>query len=113
MDIPCHIYHILPKKDWQAARKMGSYSPPGYQVEGFIHFSFMDQVADTAGRYYRETPDLLVLKVDTTKVKPEVRVEQAPNGGWFPHLYGILNIDAVSDVLPLTWDSKGDFDFGG
>ncbi|MBA4420776.1 MAG: DUF952 domain-containing protein [Anaerolinea sp.] len=113
MDVPRYIYHILPEKEWKAARKMGSYSPPGYQVEGFIHFSFMEQVADTAGRYYREIPDLLVLKVDTSKVKPVIRVEQAPNGGWFPHLYGILNINAVTDVLPLKSDSNGDFKFGG
>jgi len=105
------IYHITTKPAWESAKRIGKYTPEGFAQEGFIHFSFADQVAGTAARYYADVPDLIVLVVDQEKLKAEVRVEQAPNGSSYPHLYGELNLDAVIDVVPLPGSSNGVFQF--
>jgi uncharacterized protein (DUF952 family) len=97
-----YIYHITTRAEWAEAQLKGFYCPPGYATDGFIHFSLLDQVVGTAGRYYKGVPDLIVLKVNTYKVKAEIHSEQAPNGGWYPHLYGILNLDAVENTIPLS-----------
>lgn len=107
------IYHITTRNEWTEALKNGSYIPKGYASEGFIHFSFLDQVTATAGRYYAGVQDLIVLKVNTGKLNSEIRTEQAPNGGWYPHLYGTLNLDAVEKVLTLQADKEGNFRIEG
>jgi len=105
------IYHITTKPAWESIKIVGKYTPEGFAKEGFIHFSFADQVAGTAARYYEDVPDLIVLVVDQEKLRAEVRVEQAPNGSSYPHLYGELNLDAVIDVVPLPGSSNGIFIF--
>lgn len=108
-----YIYHITTKSDWSDAQKTGSYTPKGYASEGFIHFSKQEQVAATAARYYSNIPELIVLKVEMGKLKAEIKTEQAPNGDWYPHLYGILNLDAVENVISLQAEPDGTYRFEG
>lgn len=94
---------------WQEAICLGSYVPDGYASEGFIHFSQLDQVPGTASRYFWGVKDLVLLKVQQAKLDPEVRIEQAANGGWYPHLYGPLNTEAVETVYPMIEEEPGIF----
>lgn len=105
------IYHITTNADWMLAQKAGVYSPDSLMNEGFIHFSFADQVAATADRYYINVPDLIILAVAQERLNAEVRVETAPHGGSYPHLYGALNLDAVIDVKLLQKIIDGKFIF--
>jgi uncharacterized protein (DUF952 family) len=81
--------------------------------EGFIHASGPDQVNGVANRYYRDVRDeLLVLIIDTERVRAEVRHEDVPGaGGRFPHIYGPLNADAVLAARPLSAGPDGTFAF--
>ncbi len=105
------IYHIINSKEWQTAKELGSYSPQSLATEGFIHCSLADQVAATATRYYLDAPDLIVLKINTQKLKSKIRPEQAPNGSWYPHIYGELNINAVEAEIPLGFAPDGSYQF--
>ncbi len=89
------IVHIASPAAWEAARPTGLYKVDSLVTEGFMHFSRWDQLADTAERHYAGVPDLVVLVVDPTDLP--VRLE---NG--FPHLYGELPVEAVTEVLPLA-----------
>jgi uncharacterized protein (DUF952 family) len=106
-----YIYHIINSKEWQTAKELGSYSPQSFASEGFIHCSLVDQVAATATRYYLGVPDLIVLKINIQKLKSEIRTEQAPNGSWYPHIYGELNINAVEAEIPLGFAPDGSYQF--
>jgi uncharacterized protein (DUF952 family) len=106
-----YIYHIITMSEWKAAKVIGAYKPHSFDVEGFIHCSLADQVAATATRYYLGVPDLIVLKINTQKLKPEIRTEQAPNGSWYPHIYGELNINAVDAEIPLGFAPDGSYKF--
>jgi uncharacterized protein (DUF952 family) len=106
-----YIYHIITKTEWQGAKVNGVYKPQSFDVEGFIHCSLADQVAATATRYYLGVPDLIVLKINIQKLKSEIRTEQAPNGSWYPHIYGELNMNAVEAEIPLGLAPDGSFLF--
>src|SRR5215472_4892927 len=110
------IYHIATAADWEQARRDGEYttSTRGRTLaeQGFIHGSTAEQVAPVANMIYKGVPDLLVLVIDTDRVRPEIRYEQVP--GWesvFPHIYGPLNADAVVRARPLEPGSDGLFSF--
>ncbi len=57
---------------------------------------------------YRGVPDLVLLVVDPSQLKAELRYEQPePEAPLFPHLYGPLNVDAVVDVLEFEERESG------
>jgi len=96
------VVHLCQDGDWQAAQKRGEYRAASLETEGFIHFSRPDQVLRVAQAFYRDVPDLILLKVDPTKLQAELRYEPAvhdsDSGEYFPHLYGGLNLDAVVET---------------
>lgn len=106
------IYHITPHTDWQKALDFGSYRAPSLVSEGFIHCSQRDQVVETANRLFRDREDLVLLVIDTAKLAAPLKNEAASDTPLvFPHIYGPLNLDAVSAVLPFPPLADGTFDF--
>ena len=80
----------MSRSEWAVARTAGTYEAESLAAEGFIHFSRWSQLAATAGRYYADVPDLVVLVVDAAALE-DLRVELSPSTGeTFPHLYGCL-----------------------
>ena len=93
----------------------GTYAPTSLRDEGFIHCSTIAQVIDTANRFYRGSDDLVLLHIDESRLKAELKYE-APtmdhgesSGALFPHLYGELNVDAVVRVIELRCEVDGSF----
>jgi uncharacterized protein (DUF952 family) len=106
------IHHITSKKDWEAAQKSGSYRGDTLDSQGFIHCSSDRQVAGVANRIFRDRKDLVVLGIDTERVKPEIKWENLEGGSdLFPHIYGALNLDAVVEVRAFTAGEDGVFRF--
>ena len=88
---------------------------PSLETEGFIHCSTSDQLAAVANRKFREKEDLLVLTIDSSRVRPEIRYENLEGGEeQFPHIYGPLNVDAVVSkrALRVTDDGRLLFEEG-
>lgn len=84
------LFHLVDPIEWASGR----YQPD--LRDGFVHYSFAEQVAATADRHYAEAADLIALEVDPTKLACEIRIE---NG--FPHGYGSLPAAAVVATHPL------------
>jgi len=113
------ILHITSRKEWLVAQTKGEYRAPSLETEGFIHCSTENQVIPVANAFYRGQNDLVVLVIDETRLKPQVKWE-APSGppaegispsDQFPHVYGPINVDAVVSVLDLEPDTEGIFNF--
>jgi uncharacterized protein (DUF952 family) len=109
------ICHIVKRNEWMLAVARGTYAPTSLRDEGFIHCSTLAQVIDTANRFYREQDDLILLCIDESRLKAELKYE-APAmmhgesaGELFPHLYGELNADAVVRVVELPCEVDGSF----
>jgi len=107
------IYHIVTLDELKSHTNDGYYRPSSFEKDHFIHC--------TAGKstslvvlddYFLEIPGgntILILEIDPTKLKSEIKYEApAPiqgsgtshliDGILFPHVYGGLNIDAVVGV---------------
>jgi len=111
------ILHITSRKEWLVAQTRGEYRAPSLETEGFIHCSTEQQVIPVANAFYRGQNALVVLIIDETRLKSEVRWE-TPAGPSaegispsdpFPHVYGPINLDAVVSVLDLEPDTEGIF----
>jgi uncharacterized protein (DUF952 family) len=107
------IYHITLGPDWHQAQKQGEYRADSLAAQGFIHCSTAKQVIPVANTFYQGQAGLLLLCIDTDKIKAEVRYEP-PDGpqvadSLFPHIYGPLNPDAVIKVVSFEPGPDGYF----
>ena len=105
------IYHMVPVSHWEAARRGPTLEPESLASEGFIHCTVGEHnLLEVADAHYRRQPgDWLVLVLDPAKIRAEVRWEVQPNALAYPHIYGPLNLDAVTEVRPFPRDREGRF----
>jgi uncharacterized protein (DUF952 family) len=106
------ILHITTRADWERALSAGAYTAPSLAAEGFIHCSEPRQIARVANANFRGRRDLILLEIDPARVGHEIRHENTEGGSeLFPHIYGPLNLDAVTRVLPFEPDADGSFTY--
>ena len=102
------IVHIATRSAWEAARSSGRYEPPSFSVDGFIHFSEIDQVVAVANAAFPGARDLVLLCVAVDRLEAPLKYESSDaDGESFPHLYGALHLDAVVSVVPFIEDDHG------
>jgi uncharacterized protein (DUF952 family) len=96
------IYHIAYKREWDLALTMGYYETSSLIDEGFIHASEGSQVAATLERYYADKTGLVKLVIDPSLLRSQLIHEWSPsNKETFPHIYGPINIEAVTAVIEI------------
>ncbi len=103
------ILHITQRHEWEQAKNLGTYRSNTLDSEGFIHCSTPIQLLGSANRFFKNQTDLVILKIDVDRVTPEIRYEGIDANNLFPHIYGELNIDAVSDSIDLESHPDGSF----
>ena len=95
------IYKLCSKAEWDAALAAGSYAGSAADArDGFVHFSTAAQLEATATKYFAGRTDLVLVEVDATRLGPALRFEPSRGGDLFPHLYGVLALDAVISSRP-------------
>jgi uncharacterized protein (DUF952 family) len=105
------IYKICPASAWREAERQGVYrGSADDQRDGFIHFSAASQVAVTARKHFAGQTGLFLIAVDADALGERLRWEPSRQNELFPHLYGELDLGAVTDVLLLPTRSDGSHD---
>jgi uncharacterized protein (DUF952 family) len=105
------IYKITPASAWREAERQGVYRGSADDLrDGFIHFSTAAQVAETARKHYRGQTSLFLVAVDAAALGDALRWEPSRNDELFPHLYGELDLGAVTNVLSMRTRSDGTHD---
>jgi len=88
-----------------------------FEQVGFVHASWLHQVAATYQRFYADVADVVLLALDPRAIATAgvpIRQEPAPDTGHpdtgelFPHLYGPLPMGAVVLADPYPGDASGD-----
>lgn len=103
------LFHIVPRREWEAREPDTLYEPVSFRKDGFIHLSSDRQLLATAARHFAHENDLLVLSIREGDVAHEVRYEEA-HGELYPHLHAPLNPRTVVEVVALPRLTDGSFD---
>ncbi len=113
------ILHLASYDAWLAAVKKGFYRADSLATEGFIHCSKPSQVQDVANSFYHGQRGLVLLVIDPSKLESALKWEPpahpnperaaAVGDELFPHIYGPINLDAVTDVVAFEPDGNGNF----
>ncbi|HVM98530.1 MAG TPA: DUF952 domain-containing protein [Candidatus Acidoferrales bacterium] len=107
------IYHLVTQPEFTRNRRGATYTPSTFAADGFIHCSTRTSTLAVADDYFGSFDEaLLLLEIDRSRLSSPVVFEAAApivGGGTdhlstastFPHVYGVLNLDAVSGVAVL------------
>jgi uncharacterized protein (DUF952 family) len=102
------IYKICPASAWREAERQGVYRGSADDTrDGFIHFSLPSQVAETARKHFAGQSGLFLIEVDADALGDKLRWEHSRNDELFPHLYGELDLGAVTAVRDMRLRSDG------
>ncbi|MGB7325838.1 MAG: DUF952 domain-containing protein [Rubripirellula sp.] len=102
------LYKVVPQTVWQAATQAGSFAGHGIDlVDGFIHLSLPEQVAETLARHFAGQRELVLVTVDGDQLGETLRFEPSRGGDLFPHVYGSIPISAVTGVALLLIGDDG------
>ncbi|MBZ9796771.1 DUF952 domain-containing protein [Mesorhizobium sp. ES1-4] len=102
------IYKITPQAPWREAEANGRFTGAPIDIaDGFIHFSTAAQAGETAAKHFSGQTDLLLVAIDGSRLGDALKYEVSRGGALFPHLYGVLDLNAVLWVKPLPLDADG------
>jgi uncharacterized protein (DUF952 family) len=103
-----NIYLLSSQAEYQQALNEGVLTRDSLISEGFIHATPKSQLNRLANKYYKEKFHPLILIVDKALILPEVKWEPA-TGGLYPHIYGPLNMNAVTAIEEISLNKDGKF----
>jgi len=115
------IYHLAPAERWQSWPPQTPYLPAEYDADGFVHCTAgQELLIAVANNYYRQIPGaFVVLTLVVERLDAPLRWEEgrppddsAANEGLaplFPHLYGPINPEAISEVRMAQRAPDGTF----
>ncbi|WP_165226905.1 DUF952 domain-containing protein [Aquisphaera insulae] len=96
------ILRITSRAIWEKARADGEFRSEDLAGEGFIHAATREQLPFVREKFYKDQAGLVVLHVDTDRLtSPVIWENPHANGRLFPHVYGPINVDAVTEIRPL------------
>lgn len=113
------IFHIVTEKDFLHSIKGDNYIPANFNEFGFVHCALEVSVIAVANDYYSSVEDnLLLLKIDPSKLKSQTKYESAvPEKGAgtqhistsliFPHVYGSIDNSSIEGIGVLSKEKKG------
>jgi uncharacterized protein (DUF952 family) len=103
------LFHLVAGAYYRDCDSTAPYTPESFADEGFIHCTDgLDNVTAVGNRYYKDDRRMyVVLVIERSKVAADIKYEDPD--GIYPHIYGPLNRDAISDILPVMREQDGSF----
>jgi beta-hydroxylase len=95
-------YKILTKGQWAGWHAAGTFTGAPVDIaDGFIHLSTAEQVTETHAKWFAGLSELMLVEIDLDTLGDAVRWEPSRGGALFPHVYGAIPLDAVTDARSI------------
>jgi uncharacterized protein (DUF952 family) len=89
-------FKIFTADEWAQFQADGQFlGAPVDLADGYIHMSTADQVDETLSKHFAGQVGLVIAEINLTALGDAVKWETSRGGALFPHLYGVLGMDAV------------------
>ena len=101
-------FKVLTRAQWSVFRETGVFAGAPVDIaDGYIHLSARDQVAETVAKYFAGQDDLILAMIDLPALGDMVKWEPSRGGALFPHIYGPIQMSAVTTKATLRLDPDG------
>jgi uncharacterized protein (DUF952 family) len=103
------LVRITNKASWEHAKTLNVFHGE-FEDEGFVHLVKPEQVLKIANVSFAGRSDLLLLVLHRAKIYSSIHeADLYDTGELFPHLCGVLNLEAVMMVLDFPPAEDGSF----
>jgi uncharacterized protein (DUF952 family) len=103
------VYKIMSSTEHEQMRRDGVFrGSPADIADGYIHLSCGSQVTETLDKHFSGVEGLVLAAVDLARLGDTVRWEPSRGGQLFPHIHGVLTMDAVVSASPLERTANGE-----
>ncbi len=93
-------FKILTAGQWAQFEADGVFhGAPVDLADGYIHLSTADQVQGTLDKHFSGQIGLVITEIDLEALRESVRWEVSRGNALFPHVYGVLPINAAVRVV--------------
>ena len=89
------IIHVTTLSAWESQAQKNHFAPDAFAMDGFIHCCASSQLTSVLERYFSRVDEVLLLHIDDLKLTSPLRYESASNQEKFPHIYGVINKEAI------------------
>ncbi len=89
------LFHLALPGPWRSAEPAADWAPPSLASEGFLHFSFAEQLAGTLEAHFAGQDEVWLLEIDPNGLGEDLKLEPSRGGADFPHLYRALRRDEI------------------
>ena len=106
------IAHITTQAAWRYAQTQGAYRHASLDRDGYIHCSLPNaaQLLAVADAHFVGVHGLVRLLITPDALNVPVRFEPyEPGSPLFPHVYGPINLEAVTRVVSFPPEPDGSF----
>lgn len=102
------IYHITTKSEYASQQGKEFYSALSLEKEGFIYCATKEQVIPVLNRRFIGNNEVIVVEIDESKLKSELKFEDLHNKGEkHPHIYGKVNREAIVRLVDINVGEDG------
>ena len=104
------ITKVITKRNWENRKKqLERLMKPHLKKRGSFIVHDVNQALKVAETHFSHEEDvLLLIIVYPSLLKAEIKYELASNGQEYPHVYGVINVEAIVEVVPFSKE-KGEF----
>ena len=97
------LIHVTTRAVWDTQVLSGSYSPPGFKDEGFIHCCHLGQLQRVLRDHFSKAYAITLLVIDQTSIMTKIKYEPSPSTGQdYPHIYSVLDTSLVIEAIDIT-----------
>lgn len=101
-------YKVMTESELDELHRAGEFRGSRLDVtDGFIHLSSGAQLAETVNKHFRGIDGLVIVAVDLARLGDIVRWEPSRDEQFFPHIYGLLPMEAVVAAVKLERMADG------
>lgn len=105
------LFHVAKQNDYCESLNTGFYGEFSIKKDGFVHCSTIENLVEVANDNLKTIQEnLIILCIETEKLRSKVKWEKRGSKGIeFPHVYGLINLDAVIKTVNFLKDKNGNF----
>jgi len=105
------IFKILRPGEWKPNQNSRTYAGAPVDVgDGYIHFSTIDQLQETADKYFADELVVHIIAFAASAWADGLRWEPSRGGQLFPHLYEPLDMTLAAENWTLEKKESAQFD---